>query len=248
MQICSGQNPVTKQSDGQSPVIHDSDLNILFWKAYSEARFDDAMDYGETYSSIAGKENNESKTFIALTNMFALYRQTGNYEKSFAYAQQLYDIALKQNNRQWIATSLWGLGEFYKWIEDYPAALNYYRSAREMSDDGQNGLHIYPDSEIRFKMQYAEICGLTNHFDSALYYYRLYKPSSDAYQRYYLISMGEYFLLQGNFQRALGNFQQGLTEHRFYKDVNEEMRSLLDLGKTYLILDDYRNAIIYGRL
>ncbi len=222
-------------------------MNNLFWKAYSEARFDEAMEYGENYSAMASKDNDENKTFIALTNMFALYRQTGNYEKSFAYAQQLYDIALKQNKRQWIASSLWGLGELYKWIDDYPAALNYYRGAREMSNEGLNGLHIYPDSEIRFKMQYAEIYGLTNHFDSALYYYRLYKPSADAYQRYYLVSTGENYLLQGNFHIALGNFQQGLTEHRLYHDVNEEMRTLLNMGKTYLILDDYENAIIYGR-
>jgi len=196
---------------------------------------------------MAGKDNDESKTFVALTNMFALYRQTGNYEKSFTYARQLYDIALKQNDRQWIASSLWGLGELYKWIDDYPAALNYYRSAREMSSDGQNGPHIYPDSEIRFRMQYAEINSLTNHFDSALFYYHLYKPSDEAYLRYYLVSMGEYYLLKGDFQLALGNFQRGLAEHRLYNDVNEEMRTLLDLGKTYLILDDYKNAINYGR-
>jgi len=205
------------------------------------------MDYGENYSTLASKENNEQKTFIALTNMFALYRQTGNYEKSFAYAQELYDIAIKQNNRPRIASSLWGLGELYKWIDDYPAALNYYRRARELNIDGPNGLQIYPDSDIRFKMQYAEICALTKHFDSALYYYRLYKPSFNAYQRYYLISTGECYVLQGNFLQALRNFQTGLTEHQLYHDVNEEMRTLLDLGKTYLILDNTRNAIIYAR-
>ena len=205
------------------------------------------MECGEDYSALASKENDEQKTFIALTNMFALYRQTGNYEKSFAYAQQLYDIAIKQNNKDWVASSLWGLGELYKWIDDYPTALNYYRRAREMNSDGQNGLHIYPNSDIRFKMQYAEICALTNHFDSALYYYRLYKPSADANQRYYQISMGEYDALQGNFQQALRNFQSGLLQHRLYRDVNEEMRTLLDMGKTYLILDDNKNAIIYAR-
>jgi tetratricopeptide (TPR) repeat protein len=179
--------------------------------------------------------------------MFALYRQTGDYEKSFAYAQQLYDIAVEQNSKPWIASALWGLGELYKWIDDYPAAFNYYRRAREINSDGPDGLHIYPDSDIRFKMQYAEICALTNHFDSALYYYHLYKPSFNAYQRYYLISMGEYYALQGNFQQALRNFQAGLTEHRLYHDVNEEMRTLLDMGKTYLILNDNKNAIIYAR-
>ncbi len=139
-------------------------MNNLFWKAYSEARFDEAMEYGENYSAMASKDNDENKTFIALTNMFALYRQTGNYEKSFAYAQQLYEIALKQNKREWIASSLWGLGELYKWIDDYPAALNYYRMAREMTNETLNGLHIYPDSEIRFKMQYAEIFGADKSF------------------------------------------------------------------------------------
>jgi tetratricopeptide (TPR) repeat protein len=231
----------------QPSVISDTAMNNLFWKAYTEAHFDEAMEYGENYIAKASKDNDENKRFTALTNMFALYRQTGNYEKSFTYAQQLYDIALKQNNRQWIASSLWGLGELYKWIDDYPAALNYYRRTRELSNEGLNGLHIYPNSEIRFKMQYAEICALTNHFDSALYYYRIYKPSADAYQRYYLIGMGEYYLLQGNFHLALGNFQKGLTEHRLYHDVNEEMRTLLDMGKTYLILDDYNNAIMYAR-
>jgi tetratricopeptide (TPR) repeat protein len=247
LQICSAQDSPSTDLRNQSSVNNYPAINSLFWKAYSEARFDEAMGYGENYSAMASKDNNESQIFVALTNMFALYRQTGNYEKSFAYAQQLYDIALKQNNRQWIASSLWGLGELYKWIDDYPAAFNYYRSARELSNDGQNGLHIYPDSEIRFKMQYAEICSLTNHFDSALFYYRLYKPSAETYQRYYLVSMGEYYLLQGNFQLALGNFQHGLREHRMYHDENEEMRTLLDMGKTYLILDDYKNAILYGR-
>jgi len=246
-QVCLGQDITNADPKIQSAFNSDTGMNNLFWKAYTEARFDEAMEYGENYSAMASKENDENKTFIALTNMFTLYRQTGNYEKSFAYAQQLYDVAIEQNNRQWIASSLWGLGELYKWIDDYSAALNYYRRAREMNSDGPNGLHIYPDSDIRFKMQYAEICALTNHFDSALYYYRLYKPSFNAQQRYYLVSMGEYNALQGNFQQALRNFQSGLTEHRLYRDVNEEMRTLLDMGKTYLILDDNKNAIAYGR-
>ena len=43
------------------------------------------------------------------------------------------------------------------------------------------------------------------------------------------------------------NFQAGLTQHRLYWDEIEEMRTLLDMGKTYLILDDFQNAILYGR-
>src|ERR1700682_327951 len=154
LQICSGPDKTAGTLKIQSPAPSDTALYNLFWKAFSEARFEDAMELGENYSAIASKNNDQNKTFIALTNMFALYRQTGNYEKSFAYAQQLYDIAIKQDNKRWIASSLWGLGELYKGIDDYPVALNYYRRAREMTTAGSNDLQIYPDSEIRFNMQY----------------------------------------------------------------------------------------------
>src|SRR5712671_5385483 len=64
----------------------DTALNSLFWTAYSESRFDDAMEYGEKYSRVASKNNDPDEVFVALTNMFALYRRTGNYEKCFDYA------------------------------------------------------------------------------------------------------------------------------------------------------------------
>jgi hypothetical protein len=245
--FCSGQDSKTNTASLQPTANSDTSVYQLFWKSFTEAHFEAAMEYGEEYSAMAGKERNENKSFTAMTNMFALYRQTGNYEKSFIYAQQLYDIALQKNNQQWIANSLWGFGELYQWIEDYPAALNYYRRAREVCNGNFSKMNIYPNSEIRFKMQYAELFGLTNRFDSALYYYRLYKPTADADQRYYIISIGENDLLQGDFHLALENFQHGLREHRLFGDVNEEMRTLLDMAKVFLILNDYKNAILNSR-
>src|SRR5882762_2994457 len=54
----------------------DTALNNLFWTAYTESRFDDAMEYGEKYSDIAGKNKDPDEIFAALTIMFALYRRT----------------------------------------------------------------------------------------------------------------------------------------------------------------------------
>ena len=103
----------------------------LFNDAFSQCRFEEAMEYSEKYYSAAIQKNDQDEIFNSLSGMFALNRQMGNYEKSFSYAQQLYDIAIKSKNKNWIASALWDLAELYKLIEDYPNALNYYRKVHE---------------------------------------------------------------------------------------------------------------------
>jgi tetratricopeptide (TPR) repeat protein len=222
-------------------------LNSLFHTALVETRFDEAMDYGEKYHSIALRENDQNKIFISLTNMFSLYQQTGNYEKSFDYAQQLYDIAVQAGSKRWLASSLWGLAELYRSIEDYPSALNYYQRVREISDPEVKEDRMHIDAGFQYEMQFAEVFSLTNHFDSALQYYRLYKPSNKAFNRFYLTSMGEYHYLKGNYEQALQNFQLALPEHRQQNDVNEGMRTLLDIALSLLVLDNPAAALKYAR-
>jgi hypothetical protein len=81
LQICSGQDSATGDLKMQNPANTDTTINNLFWKAYTEARFDEAMEYGENYSAMASRDNDENKTFTTLTNMFALYRQPGTTKK-----------------------------------------------------------------------------------------------------------------------------------------------------------------------
>jgi tetratricopeptide (TPR) repeat protein len=225
----------------------DTSISGLFWKAFSEAKFDNAMEYGEQYRIIAEKNKDPESIFMSLTNMFALYRQTGNYEKSFEYAQQLYDIAINNGNRKWIAASLWALGELYVSVEDYSGALNYYRRTLEICDSNLTELQIYPDARIRFRTQYAELFSLMNQFDSAHYYYELYKPTDIRNRRYYLAGMGNYYYLKGNYQEALRNFLPALPEERIQPDVNAEMQTLLNIANCYLLLDSSANALLYGR-
>jgi tetratricopeptide (TPR) repeat protein len=219
----------------------------LFYASFSQCRFEDAMDYSEKYYASAIQKNDQNEIFNSLSSMFAINRQTGNYEKSFSYAQQLYDIAVKSKNKYWIASSLWDLAELYKLIEDYPSALLYFRRAREISDPEVRQDRIHTDREIWFDMEFTEVFSLIHEFDSACHYYNLFKPSNETYNRVYQVSTGESYLLQGKYDQAVQNFQLGLEGHIKKRDVYEVMRTLLDLANVNMALGNTRMALVYGR-
>jgi tetratricopeptide (TPR) repeat protein len=225
----------------------DTVFYYLFYAAFSQCRFEDAMDYSEKYYSAAVLENNQDEIFNSLSGMFALNRQMGNYEKSFTYAQQLYDIAIKSNNKYWITSSLWDLAELYKLIEDYPTALLYFRKVRDLSDRDVIQDRIRADREIWFDMEFTEVFSLMHAFDSAWHYYQIFKPSNDAYKPVYQVSTGESYLLQGKYEQAMQNFNSGLTGHIKKKDVYEVMRTMLDLANVNMVLGNSRTALEYGR-
>ncbi len=232
----------TNDKDGIDTIYY-----YLFNDAFSQCRFEEAMDYSEKYYSAAIQKNDQDEIFNSLSGMFALNRQMGNYEKSFSYAQQLYEIAIKSENKNWIASSLWDLAELYKLIEDYPNALNYYRKVREISGGETKEDRIRADRDIWFNIELAEVFSLMHEFDSAWHYYDLFKPDNDAYNRVYQVSTGECYLLQGKFEQAEKNFQSGLEGHIKKKEVYEVMRTLLDLANVNLALNNSPAALRFGR-
>ena len=64
-------------------------------------------------------------------------------------------------------------------------------------------------------MEYAEIYSHLNMFDSALYRYNLFDTSGLAEKdlRIYLVSKGEYYMLSGQYGKALPNLERGLAIH-----------------------------------
>ncbi len=98
-------------------------------------------------------------------------------------------------------------------------------------------------------MEYAEIFSHLHQFDIAWHYFELYKPASaeDRYFRIYLVSTGEYYLLQKKYNLALQNFLKGLSLHQQLNDKNEIQRSLILIAKTYLLLQQYDSAMQYGQ-
>jgi tetratricopeptide (TPR) repeat protein len=220
-------------------------LNALF----AQSKFEEAMQYVEETYAVAKESGDTLKILNALHRIFTISRLSGNYEKSFLFTQRAYKLALKANNKIWIANSLCNMAQLYMLIEDYPAALSYFRTVIQRDDDKTRNERIKTQNDIWFKMEFAETFSHLNQFDSAWYYYNLFKPSKEdsIYIRIYRVSIGECYYLQKNYRSALENFLAGLAEHKKLNDRNEIMRTLLNIGKTYLALNNNSEALKYGR-
>ncbi|GAA4733493.1 hypothetical protein GCM10023229_09470 [Flavisolibacter ginsenosidimutans] len=221
----------------------------LWYTVFSQSRFDEAMVYSQKQLALAKQTGNESDMADAIGSIYAVYRQSGNYEKGFQAAQKERDFALKTKNKIWISTSLYCFAQLYELIEDYRAALRYFRNVLETDDEETKKHRLDGDEDIWFKMEFTEAFSHLHQFDSAWHYYNLFKPENDKPQnmRVWWISSGECYLEQKDYVHALQNFKLGLAEHLRLNDRNEIMRSLLDVGKAYVGLGNNAEALRYGR-
>jgi tetratricopeptide (TPR) repeat protein len=223
--------------------------DYLIYTVFAQSRFEEALQYTEEKTTFANQNGNQADLYDALEWKFAIYRQSGNYEKSFLAAKQRYEFAINSKNKFWISSALYSMAQLYLLIEDYPNALNYFRQILQMDDDEIRKKRINNDIDIWFKMEFSEVFSHLKQFDSAWHYYNLFKPekNKEVYFRVYWVSTGECYLLQNDFEHALQNFKLGLAEHQKLNDRNEIMRTLLDIGKTYLALNINAEALRYGR-
>lgn len=219
----------------------------LAYNALAQSKFPEAIDYAKKNYAFAKQGGDPSKIFNAFLWTFAIYRQSGDYERSFSYAREAYDLALKADNKMRISKILYGTAQLYMLIEDYPSALVYFRKVLAMDDEQTVDERIKTDNDIWFKMEFAETLSHLGMFDSAWHYYKIYKPAKDKniYLRVYWVSTGECFYLEKDYYNALRNFQLALPEHRKLNDRNEIMRVLLDIGRTYISLDKSSTALSY---
>ena len=147
-----------------------------------------------------------------------------------------------------IKESQLGLGTVCMGIEDYALALNYYRSVFEHFTREDSLCLVKSEDLIWAKMEYAEIYSHLGFFDSALYRYNLLdtiglQPKD---LRIFLVSKGEYFMLQKRFEKALPNLLRGLAVHQELNDGNEIVRTLLDIANTYHELHNEKLALRYA--
>jgi tetratricopeptide (TPR) repeat protein len=226
--------------------------DLYYWLctvAYAQSKFEEAIGYSEKRYMSAKQHGNELEMMNALGYTGGIYMRIGDYEKSFLTLQQQYDYALKTKNKINIASCLWEMALLYGIVEDYSNALLYFRRMWQMDDNDISRSRIANDYDIWVKMEFAEVFSHLHQFDSAWHYYHLFKPGTDknVYMRVYWISTGECYLLQKDYKHALQNFQLGLAEHKKLNDKNEIIRTLLDIGKTYLALNNNLEAFNYGQ-
>ncbi|HEV7621147.1 MAG TPA: histidine kinase, partial [Flavisolibacter sp.] len=220
----------------------------LFFALFAQSKFEEAIKYSEKQYQWCSRSGNKNGMSEALNSMSVVYYQMGDYARSLDYVSKAYELALETKNEARICDELFLFGTLYRAVGDLPAALSYYRQAFLEDDPQKTNLRINGDFDIWVKMEYAELFSLNHQPDSAWYYYSIFKPSDseNVYLRVYLVSTGEYYFLQKDYDHALVNFLSGLEFHRKLNDRNEVKRTLIDIARTYLAKSDNRSAYKYA--
>ncbi len=187
--------------------------------------------------------------YNALNAMGVIHYQEGNYDSAFYFYQKAHQLAIVQKNDVWLSDDLTSFGTIFREIGDYNTALNYYRLMFQTDTHETIQSRIDGSYETWTRMEYAELFSLLHQYDSAWHYYHLFDTTkiTDKDLRVYLVSTGETYLLQKDYERALQNFLRGLAMHRKLNDRNEIKRVLLDIAKTYFALNDNKAALQYAR-
>ncbi len=212
----------------------------LGYSLFVQGLFKEALKNFDSARAWDKKNGNTSGRYLAFST--AIYVESGNYEKAFEFARKGIDIAIQNNNdysRRW---QLLHFGSLFRGVEDYKAALEYYRQAFQ----NLTPKAIFSDFDISQSLAFTELFSLQHQFDSAKYYYGFADTSNSRTLRFYLTSTGEYFFLQKQYHKALLNFLRGLQYHQQFNDRNQVMRALLDIAKTYLVLTNDDSAFKYG--
>ena len=151
----------------------------------------------------------------------------------FIFTKKLIRLLLLQKNDVWLSDDLTGFGTLFRAIGDYNSALNYYREVFQTDTRETIQSRIDGSYETWTRMEYAELFSLLHQYDSAWHYYHLFDTTkiTDKDLRVYLVSTGETYLLQNDYQKALQNFLRGLAMHRKLNDRNEIKRVLLDIAQ-----------------
>ncbi|MGN6532006.1 MAG: tetratricopeptide repeat-containing sensor histidine kinase [Ginsengibacter sp.] len=223
--------------------------NNLSFAVFSESKYDETYQIAKRRYEKAVIAKDTPIMYDVLGSMGVTHLQEGNYDSSFYFYQKSHELAIDYKNKVWISDDLTGLGSLYRAIGDYNTALNYYRQIFQTDTRETIQSRIDGSFETWTRMEFAELFSLLHQYDSAWYYYHLFDTTkiTEKDLRVYLVSTGETYLLQKNYEKALQNFLRGLAMHRKLNDRNEIKRVLLDIAKTYLALNDNKAALQYAR-
>jgi tetratricopeptide (TPR) repeat protein len=234
----------TGNKDGLAPTY-----SHLSFACFSQSRYDEALRYAEECYALVRKNGDESGMSDILIQITQIHLKRGEFDLGFETAQDALQLAIQKGDETDIHSCQISLGSICMEIEDYPLALDYYRSYFQNYTPGDSVRDLRDETVVWTKMEFAEIYGHLNMFDSALYRYSLFDTNHVAEKdlRIFLVSKGEYFMLSGQYEKALPNLLRGLVIHRKLNDGNEIVRTVLDLAKTYDALHNENQALRYAR-
>jgi tetratricopeptide (TPR) repeat protein len=211
----------------------------LGWALTAQSSLHEAVIYLDK-SIYWWKEHNEiNGLFFSLAASGGVHRLLGDYEKAFNRTLESLQLTPKMTDTRGVTSQLNFMGLLYRDIEDYRSALQYYRLGLQNNE---------PDYKYNFSpMPFAEVFSLLGQFDSANYYFNLVDTSNPDNVRFYLVSKGELYLLQKEYDKALTNFMRGLSGHKKHNNREHTMRTLANIANTYVGMHQYEKALPYAR-
>jgi tetratricopeptide (TPR) repeat protein len=221
----------------------------LGFVCFTQCKYDEAFQFAEraSQSYLANRDTAGLIDVISLIQQIHLKR--GEFEMGFNAAELVQQLSLQSHDTLSSKESALDFGSLCMGIEDYPAALRYYRDYFQHFTAIDSIRLIAAEDLIWAKMEYAEIYAHLGRWDSALYIYNRLDTAhlSEKDLRIFRVSKGEYFMLSGQFKTALTYLTKGLASHKKLNDGNEIVRTALDIAETYYNLHDMRQALRYAR-
>ena len=208
---------------------------------FAQYRYDEASYFLDQSYNWANKNANRDVMYNVLGFKYESYRDIGEYDKAFESFQKCQELNRLFYGKKDMEYENYVLAELQRRLGNCQVALNYYRNV--IADKDLN------HEDIWFRVSYPELFALNGKFDSAQYYYDLIDSSKldDHDLRFYLVSIGEFYLLQRKFDLALDPLLHGLSYHRKAHDIAQENRTLIDVAKTYAALQKDDGALGYAR-
>ena len=221
----------------------------LAFVCFSQSKYDEALKYSDEGNELYRKEGDENGMLDIMQLITQIHLKRGEFDKGFNSGQMALQLSIRIGDEVDIKGCLLGLGSVCMGIEDYYLALNYYRSVFQNFTAADSIGLLKSEDLIWAKMEYAEIYSHLNMFDSALYRYNLFDTTGLAEKdlRIYLVSKGEYYMLSGQYRKALTNLERGLAIHMKLNDGNEIVRTVLDIANTYYALGNENETVRYAR-
>ncbi|MDO6429210.1 histidine kinase [Flavitalea sp. BT771] len=213
----------------------------LGFDLYAQSRFEEAIHYIKLAQDYARQAGDTANVIRALSLIGCAHRESGDYEKAYEINRRCLQMAGESHHPELMPSEYYELAELFIQIEDYDAAKKYFHLG---FGQGQ------PSMSHAWKvLVYAELLSRQGLFDSALHYYNRFDSAAlkPAILRSYLVSKGEYYLLQDRSSEALPYFEKSLVYQRQLNDRNQVMRCLKDLSLANQWLGRDKVAAQYAR-
>ena len=173
-----------------------------------------------------------------------LYEAIGNYDSSFKYCYGSLAIREKMSDHVCVAAALSNMGRLYMVAGDNEDALDYYQQSLRY-------VKIHRIDPAASNWNYLDepvgiVYRLMHHTDSSIYYLEN-ALKLDPTNTITKVSLGETYLSQKDYARALPIFLNPMDAFRRGKDEWDLMRVLHDAAQTLEEVSDHKAALAYSK-